>query len=280
MKKMMILFAMMILVVALITGCNTGKRLDSLESRMMAAEQMAQTTGQDVVKNSDRLDQIYRSGADGEGDTGLLSRLVSATVDISTEVTSLRGRVDHLDGLKVEDRLVQLDRRTNINRHTTAQNRGLIDFGPETKMVSVFFRTGSTCLEKSLKYVQEIVAAGEMELASSVIVGYADQTGSLEKNQVLSLARAEAVKKALADAGVDVSNIKVQAGGPTQAFSFGTERNRRAVIYAQPKKPVPVAPSVAAPTAPAQAQSPAVVPQAPPSPATNPVKAPAQPPTQ
>ena len=287
MKKVtMIMITMMMLAATLITGCN-GKRLDSLEVRLNAYENQLQTTGQAVIQNANRLDGIYKAGSNSGPDSGLLVQLVSATADISAEVTNLRDRVDGLEKLDVQKQLNRLAGRTESNRSVTAENRALINFGSATKMTSIFFQTGSSCpSEQAVAMIKKMVEAGEMELAEAVIVGYADKTGNPEKNQELSLARAEAVKKALADAGVNVSKVRVQAVGGTNDFSFGAERNRRAVIYAQPKVPAlaqaqtptqaalqavaplltqPQAPVAAAPPAsppPAQTQAPAAVPPA------------------
>ena len=63
-----------------------------------------------------------------------------------------------------------------------------------------------------------------------VVTGYADsKTGSAAYNQTLSEKRAEAVKKALVDMGVDAANIEtVGQGGVADLSPYSY--NRRAVV--------------------------------------------------
>lgn len=63
------------------------------------------------------------------------------------------------------------------------------------------------------------------------IKGHADDRGSDELNRDLSLRRAEAVKRALVDAGVDERRLHIEARGPEEPISpktdFGRSMNRR-----------------------------------------------------
>lgn len=104
---------------------------------------------------------------------------------------------------------------------------------------NIFFATGSTkLLPKSYKSLNEVakVMADDASLKLE-IDGHTDNTGSAEKNQALSEARAGAVKAYLASKGVDESRMTATGHGSDQPVAdnktaAGKAKNRRVEMKA------------------------------------------------
>lgn len=85
--------------------------------------------------------------------------------------------------------------------------------------------------------------AAYLELAADVrveIVGHTDAQGAADANRQLSQRRAEAVRRALIDAGIPASRIRAEGRGAAEpvadnATAAGRARNRRVEIAVQPR---------------------------------------------
>ena len=98
--------------------------------------------------------------------------------------------------------------------------------------VSVFFNINRTKIasKKDLVNVEQLANYAKENNCNIVVTGYADSaTGSVERNQKLSEGRAEAVKNALVDMGVDASKITTVAQGGVDTLS-PISYNRRATV--------------------------------------------------
>ena len=101
-----------------------------------------------------------------------------------------------------------------------------------TTPVSVFFNINRTKIasKKDLVNVEQLANYAKENNCNIVVTGYADSaTGSVERNQKLSEGRAEAVKNALVDMGVDASKITTVAQGGVDTLS-PISYNRRATV--------------------------------------------------
>ena len=101
-----------------------------------------------------------------------------------------------------------------------------------TTPVSVFFNINRTKIasKKDLVNVEQLANYAKENNCNVVVTGYADSaTGSVERNQKLSEGRAEAVKNALIDMGVDASKITTVAQGGVDTLS-PISYNRRATV--------------------------------------------------
>jgi len=101
-----------------------------------------------------------------------------------------------------------------------------------TTPVSVFFNINRTKIasKKDLVNVEQLANYAKENNCNIVVTGYADSaTGSAERNQKLSEGRAEAVKNALVDMGVDASKITTVAQGGVDTLS-PISYNRRATV--------------------------------------------------
>lgn len=97
---------------------------------------------------------------------------------------------------------------------------------------SVFFNINSSTVasKKDLVNVKELAEVAKKNNKNIVVTGYADsKTGSAAYNQALSLRRAETVKKALVDMGVDASKIETVGQGGVADLT-PVSYNRRAVV--------------------------------------------------
>jgi OOP family OmpA-OmpF porin len=108
------------------------------------------------------------------------------------------------------------------------------------RSVTVLFAVDSSVVERKylarLKEVASLLKANPGTTA--LIEGHTDNTGSLQDNMELSLARAENLKRALVRFGVDPRLLKVKGEGPRQpvasnATEKGRQKNRRAVAKVQ-----------------------------------------------
>jgi outer membrane protein OmpA-like peptidoglycan-associated protein len=102
----------------------------------------------------------------------------------------------------------------------------------ETTSASVFFNINKSVIasKKDLVNVRELAEVAKKNNKKIVVTGYADsKTGSPAYNKTLSERRAETVKKALIDMGVDAANIEtVGQGGVADLTPYSY--NRRAVV--------------------------------------------------
>lgn len=102
----------------------------------------------------------------------------------------------------------------------------------------VTFKTSSAKLDQSAKATLSQLAKslqGEQEMATIVIEGRADNTGSAEINQALSQKRAEAVRNYLEERGLNVAQIEVRPLGDaspvaTNATQEGRQLNRSVAV--------------------------------------------------
>lgn len=102
----------------------------------------------------------------------------------------------------------------------------------QTTSASVFFNINKSVIasKKDLVNVKELAEQAKKNNKKILVTGYADsKTGSPAYNKVLSERRAETVKKALIDMGVDAANIEtVGQGGVADLTPYSY--NRRAVV--------------------------------------------------
>ena len=102
----------------------------------------------------------------------------------------------------------------------------------QTTSASVFFNINKSVIasKKDLVNVRELAEQAKKNNKKIVVTGYADsKTGSAAYNKALSERRAETVKKALIDMGVDAANIEtVGQGGVADLTPYSY--NRRAVV--------------------------------------------------
>ena|SRR5690242_15917011 len=132
-----------------------------------------------------------------------------------------------------------------------AQQRALAELGdvknePRGTVItipgSVSFASGkATLLPSARNRLRQVATALEQGDGSSKIVveGHTDATGSPEKNQQLSMARAEAVRKSLISDGVPADRVQAVGYGETRPVAdngsaAGRATNRRVEIVVQP----------------------------------------------
>jgi outer membrane protein OmpA-like peptidoglycan-associated protein len=94
----------------------------------------------------------------------------------------------------------------------------------------VFFKFGSANLTANGSKAVGDLAAKMASVQSVSITGYADVTGPEAYNKALSAKRANAVKTALVNAGVDGNKVTTTGAGETTQFGAKNSDNRRVVI--------------------------------------------------
>lgn len=84
-----------------------------------------------------------------------------------------------------------------------------------------------------------------VDIRGARVEGHADATGSTQHNQELSHNRAEAVKQALVQGGLDTGRVTTSAMGETDPIASndtpeGREQNRRVVVVISPADVLPL----------------------------------------
>ncbi len=99
----------------------------------------------------------------------------------------------------------------------------------------VFFEEWSAQLDDSAKGVIASAAewANQHEPARVRVVGYADPTGSIEANRLLTQLRAQVVIDALVGDGVAASRIQRKGAGSVD-FADSSQESRRVEIIVEP----------------------------------------------
>lgn len=110
----------------------------------------------------------------------------------------------------------------------------------EPERITVYFDFDSAQLRSgSMPKVREAAQmADEMEDVSFSVTGHADRAGPVDYNQELSLRRAQSVRDALANRGVDSNDISIAARGESEpavptADGVREQANRRVEIVVQ-----------------------------------------------
>lgn len=127
------------------------------------------------------------------------------------------------ENAKLRELLAQKPKETIVTKETVKMM---------TTPVSVFFNIGKSKIasKKDLVNVENLANCAKENGSTIVVTGYADsKTGSASLNQTLSEKRAEAVKAALVDMGVDASKIQTVANGGVDTLS-PISYNRRATV--------------------------------------------------
>ncbi len=103
---------------------------------------------------------------------------------------------------------------------------------------NILFKSGSAQLDdKAANDLQQIAQYLRTDPRRKVLIeGFTDSTGSAAVNQQLSEQRADAVRLALANDGVDASRIEIRGMGPSQPIASNTGSagrliNRRVSIF-------------------------------------------------
>lgn len=154
-----------------------------------------------------------------EGNTIILKGAVADDAAAQRVRDSLAG-ID-LGGIAVEDQLV-------------TEDGAPLPSGRIVVSDAIFFEVGSADLSQSDTQVLDLLARifQARPAWSMTIVGHTDSTGNDVINLELSLARADSVRTALVDRGVDAMSLKIRGAGATEARADnatpeGRSQNRR-----------------------------------------------------
>lgn len=110
------------------------------------------------------------------------------------------------------------------------------DFDAILGNASIRFRTGSASIDTGNdELLTRLAELAQRCPGRLTIQGHTDSQGNADNNQALSLARATAVRDALADRGIEIDRITAVGFGESQPIadndtSSGRERNRRIAI--------------------------------------------------
>ena len=104
---------------------------------------------------------------------------------------------------------------------------------------TVYFGRGSDKLDSEARgHLDELVGwLDDNPRRRLQLVGHADEPGGVELNKRLGLARAESVKLALVDRGVDPARIRVMSRGELEAEGGANPEERRVVFFATAPEP-------------------------------------------
>lgn len=138
-----------------------------------------------------------------------------------------------------EKKLAQAMASLNEIAKVKEESRGMVI----TLSGSVLFATGkSTLLPIAQDRIAEVAKALKDQGYKSILVeGHTDAQGSVEKNQILSLERAESVRAYLVNQGIPSDKIRAAGLGPNRpvadnSTAEGRANNRRVEIVVEPFK--------------------------------------------
>jgi formylglycine-generating enzyme required for sulfatase activity len=165
----------------------------------------------------------------------------------ATEVSGLKSTYRNNDppvsamrdfGFRVVRGEVPAPRATAIASHSDMKKvmdaKGFID------VYGIYFDSGSSKIKAESNPVIRNVASylNEDQLVKVVIIGHTDNTGKPDLNLKLSEARAQAIKEALVEHGIDADRMQIRGMGDTEPIADnktddGRKQNRRVTIKKQ-----------------------------------------------
>jgi len=167
-----------------------------------------------------------------------VAALQTDKVELQTEKSVLMGEKNELSetNLKLTARLDDLTRKVETAQNTKADGSEVLD----GLTGDVLFRTGSAEITPEIAHqIQVLAQAVAKSPALKVRVdGYADPRGTVDANQTLSEARADAVRDLFLAAGISDSVLEVNAYGKSQSVAadadgYALERRVRLTLQAQ-----------------------------------------------
>jgi len=178
-------------------------------------------------------------GFDGVGTSMIqgLGFMRNGHFDMTKEKISVSGTVNAADRAKIEGLFGNLPSNFSID------GMNLLDADAVEKCDSGFselldktqirFKTGSALIDpRSGSLIKSLTGIAKDCPGTIAISGHTDSTGDASKNQALSEARANAVKTAFIEAGIDEKNLSAKGYGQTQPIgdndtNEGRAKNRR-----------------------------------------------------
>ncbi|ADC61561.1 OmpA family protein [Allochromatium vinosum] len=222
--------------------------LEQARARLAELQQAAETTAQDenqalteatarIAALEAELEQARAQDGDAEALSAAQARIDALEAELETARQSVQPEAPSADQSEAAAELARLralqTRFAQLNG--TFTERGLLLSLAESELS---FPTGRATLPTgelaSLERIAELLKA-HPELTAR-IEGHTDSLGSAALNQSLSLQRAEAVRQALVERGVDGGRLSAEGLGPTRpiadnATAEGRGKNRRVEVY-------------------------------------------------
>jgi len=219
-------------------------RIAALEAELEQARAAGQSESEDLAAARSRiesltaeLEQARAQDGDAEALNAAQARIEALETELETARQSVQPEAPSADQSEAAAELARLRAlQTNFAQlNGTFTERGLLLSLAESELS---FPTGRATLPTgdlaSLDRIAELLKA-HPELTAR-IEGHTDSLGSAALNQSLSLQRAEAVRQALVERGVDGGRLSAEGLGPTRpiadnATAEGRGKNRRVEVY-------------------------------------------------
>jgi OmpA-OmpF porin, OOP family len=210
-----------------------AEKVKGLEKRVGEIETLMNDTDKDGV--ADYLDSENNSVAGVAVD----SRGVMVDINRNGVPDELERYFEAKYGTTDKDKISVEKNKTSQLTGFDSKEMSKIDFLEKSindGYISVFFEVNSTKPNTlSLDGVNFILTYLNSNLKAKVdIIGYADNAGNKSKNEKLSLARANSVKKILVNSGIDEARLNVISGGEAQINNSSSQDTRslvRKVIF-------------------------------------------------
>lgn len=192
------------------------------------ALQLAPLETKDASEYLNKTDKAYNDGAK-HGKVDQLAYVTNQRVELAKATISLKEAEKELKGISEKRSQAQLEARDaeiNALRNAKQTDRGqMVTFG------DVLFDLNKSEL-KSAAYnnVRDLADFLRQHPDRKVLIeGHTDSTGSAAYNQSLSEARANSVRRALVQQGVDMSRIQTQGFGEAHPVSDNSTAASRAM---------------------------------------------------
>ena len=212
-------------------GANTSKRESNI-SLMNTSIGLNIALGRNKQSADFWNEEIDNEVIDSELVT-LKKRLDAAEKEIATLKTKSSGPNKELIMTELDERYVK---KNEINKYANVVSGSNVDFIKNllnSGYINVYFDTNKTKIQEgslnSVNYLKQFML--DNPYVNAELIGYADETGTEERNKVLSQNRAKMVFDVLVAAGINPTRLSYFGGGEDTSVAKDARQLARKVTF-------------------------------------------------
>ena len=164
---------------------------------------------------------------------------VSATINDSISAQQIKILNEIVDGQKQaqanNQQILESLKSLELQKNKKLAQKEVIDdqisIKKEVNTINFYFETGSRISKNQAELIDSIISVYVKSPQSHVLIsGYTDAIGDYSKNNILSLKRAESIKRELIKRGIDERQIYMQYFGEKYSSKSGSALDRKVVV--------------------------------------------------